>query len=349
MKKYRSKDKLPPGTVRRNLPAGTPENNVFEVYAWDQEILQKYELSIEDLKNHEFPKKLTVWLHYPDTANAEALEAAGERFNIHSLVLEDIQNDDHRPKMDDYPEFNFIIQKQLIWDETRRKIIDYHLAYIYMKDMVISFGHNDPFDVIRERLEKKQGKIREKKADYLLFCLLDVVGDEYFAAVDRLETLLDELEDEMSSIKTRPDISVILNFKKQLIHLKRNVKPLKTAVEMVRKSQAPPIQESSRLFYRDLSDHLLQLIETLDVLVLSTDSLVSLALNMAGHQANSVMKVLTIIATIFIPLTFIAGIYGMNFRFMPELAVPWAYPAVLGVMAVIGVVMMIIFKKNKWF
>ena len=178
---------------------------------------------------------------------------------------------------------------------------------------------------------------------------MDIVCDDYFSTIDALESQLESFEDLQDAQSSSAYISGILNFKKQLILLRRNIRTFKDAVHLLTKSQSPPVLEENLLFYRDLNDHLLQILDSLEMMLMSSDSLVSLALNVASNQMNMVMKVLTIIATIFIPLTFIAGVYGMNFHHMPELDVGWAYPAVLGIMVIIGIIMLIIFKRKKWF
>ncbi len=348
MKKYKSKDKLPPGTVRKEA-ATAASAAPFEVLIYDEKKLTSEKVKIEELKNLKIPSGETVWIHYPSVSGSEALQAVGDRFNIHPLVLEDIQNDDHRPKMEDYPAFNFIIQKDAVSENDDAFPVFRHLAYIHLDTVVITFAAGNPFGAITQRLSEGKGIIRQKKADYLLLCLMDVVSDGYFQIVESLEEQIEFYETRINLGKANDDAAAVLTLKKKAVLLRQVIRPFKNAIDMQKKSVSPPIDKNNMIYYRDLNDHLIQLLDNLETMIITADSLVSLILNMASNQMNGVMKVLTIIATIFIPLTFIAGIYGMNFRYMPELTKPWAYPVVLGGMILTGVIMVIIFKRKKWF
>ena len=349
MGKYKSKDKLPPGTVRPAAGGFIPAKPL-QIYIYDTENIETFAVPVNDLADFKIPANKTVWLHCPHTSNPEALQAIGDKFNIDSLVLEDIQNTSHRPKMEDYADYNFIIQKEFSWDNEKSKVKINHLAYLFFKSMVITFAESNSFQIIADRLFNKKGKIRQKGADYLLFCLLDIICDDYFQTMNEIETLLETYEDDGHDEESAPPgPAPIFRLKKEAVILRRNLRPLIEAVEALKRSSAPPILTINLTFYRDLSDHLAHLLDSLDMVMVSADNLISLSLNMAGQQTNRIMKVLTIIATIFIPLTFIAGVYGMNFAFMPELKLPWGYPAALGLMVLIGIIMLIIFKRKKWF
>ncbi|MFP4036834.1 MAG: magnesium/cobalt transporter CorA [Desulfobacteraceae bacterium] len=291
-----------------------------------------------------------TWLNVIGLHQVDLIEAIGNSFGVHPLVLEDILNTSQRPKMEIFEDYAFITCKMLIYDHDKTRIHFEQVSLILGPSFVISFQEmeGDAFDSVRERIRKGRGRIRKMGPDYLLHALLDAIVDQYFVVLEKIGTGLEEMEEDLINDPTPDVLERIHSIKRELIFLRKSVWPLREVVSALQRDEASLISESTHVFLRDLYDHTIQAIETVETYNDMGSGLLDYYMSQASNRMNEVMKVLTIVATLFIPVTFIAGIYGMNFEFMPELQWKWAYPATLVLMLAMAVGMLIWFKRKRF-
>jgi magnesium transporter len=280
----------------------------------------------------------------------EILEQLGECMGVHPLVLEDILNTDQRPKLEDFDDYLFIVLKMSHYDDQNGEMEVEQISLILGPNYVVSFQERpgDVFDPIRERITNGRGRIRKLGADYLAYALIDAIVDHYFVVLEQIGEKIEFLEEELITDPTPETLQTIHNLKREMIFLRKSVWPLREVVGGLERRESPLIGESIAVYLRDVYDHTIQVIDTLETFRDMISGMLDIYLSSVSNRMNEVMKVLTIIATIFIPLTLIAGIYGMNFKHMPELEQPWGYPVVWGVMLATAIVMLIYFRRKKW-
>jgi magnesium transporter len=264
--------------------------------------------------------------------------------------MEDILHTDQRPKMEDFEDYIFIVTKMLFFDQEKRELKAEQLSLILGENYVVTFQERvgDVFEPIRERIRKGKGRVRKMQSDYLAYALIDAVVDHYFIVLEKIGETVESLEEELVTNPTPETLQAIHHLKRELIFLRKSVWPLRELISGLERGEASLIQEKTTVFLRDVYDHTIQVIDTVESLRDMVSGMLDVYLSSVSNRMNEVMKVLTIIATIFIPMTFIAGIYGMNFENMPELKWPWGYPLVWCVILAIGIVMLGYFKKKKW-
>ena len=344
---YADRAGLPPGTLlssEKEMPIS------YETFDFDSNTFRESRgEGLPDL--NDLKKSGTVtWLNVTGVGNRDLLHYLGQEFNIHPVVLEDIQNTVQRPKIEDYENLIFLTFRMLQWNEDSSQIVSEQLSVLIGDHFVISFQERpgDVFDEIRKRIREGRGRVRMEGPDYLGYVLLDMVVDNYFLIMEELEEMLEDVEDSLVEGRRKDVMSHLQMIRRMLISIRRAVWPLRDMMNHIQKLEMKRIQPATHIYFKDLYDHILRIIDTLELMKDTTASLADSYQTALSNDMNSVMKVLTIIATIFIPLTFIAGIYGMNFQHMPELLIPWAYPAVLTVMGIIAVVMLVFFRIRKW-
>ncbi|MCF7948768.1 MAG: magnesium/cobalt transporter CorA [Spirochaetia bacterium] len=344
---YGHKVGLPPGSLFDSETHVEPQYEMFHFNADEYQERQGYGTP----EFQEFEDKSTVtWLNIVGVGDKQLLQKIGEKFKVHPVVLEDIQNTEQRPKIEDYGSFLFFTLKMMRWSAEEDQIISEQLSVIVGSHFVISFQEQpgDVFHPVRTRIREGKGRVRGQGADYLAYGLLDLVIDNYFLIMEQLEVQLEDIEEAIVDREGHRAIENLQAVRKKLILIRRAVWPLREVMNQVQKQEFQLIEAATRIYFKDLYDHVLHIIDTLELMKETSSALADSYQTELSNDLNSVMKVLTIIATIFIPLTFIAGVYGMNFEHMPELAYPWAYPAVLGVMGIVAVVMLFFFKYKKW-
>jgi magnesium transporter len=292
-----------------------------------------------------------VWLQVDGVHQPEKIAALGETFSLHELTQEDILNTGQRPKIEDFESYLFLVGKILSFDETTATVQEKHFCLVIMEHVILSFHEagTNIFAAVENRLQKPNGKIRKKKTDYLAYALLDAMVDNYFLVLEKTGTQIEELEEEILTEPSRESLEWLHFLKRELTVLRKLVWPLRDVINSLIRSDSDLILEDTLKYFMDVYDHTIQIIETLEAYRDITASLFDIYLSAISNRMNEVMKVLTVIATIFIPLTFIVGIYGMNFRYMPELTWKWGYFAILGIMFLMGSGMAIYFKKKDWF
>ncbi|MFH1768575.1 MAG: magnesium/cobalt transporter CorA [Candidatus Omnitrophota bacterium] len=315
----------------------------------------------KEIKNIEecFPYKdspTVTWINIDGIHNVEIIEKIGRRFQLHSLVLEDILDTDQRPKMEDLDSHIFVVFKMLMIDGKHGEIKTEQVSLLLGANFVISFQENqgDVFDPIRERIRNNKGRIRKMAADYLAYSLLDTIVDSYYVIMESMGEKIEVIEDELIKNPTPQILQTIHNLKRDTLYLRRSVWPLREVVNRMERGESELIKETTHIFLRDVYDHTVQVIDTIETFRDIVSGMLDIYLSSLSHKMNEVMKVLTIIATIFIPLTFVAGIYGMNFNpavsrwNMPELNWEFGYIAVWLVMLSVAAVMIVYFKRKKW-
>ncbi|MBC8389337.1 MAG: magnesium/cobalt transporter CorA [Actinobacteria bacterium] len=349
IKKRSKKAGLPPGSLVHIGKKGKAKTKIT-VIDYDKKSFQ--ELEIEDLKECILYKnKPTItWINVDGIENTKLLKDLGECFSIHLLTLEDILNTDQRPKLEDFENYIYIVLKMLSYDEKEDEISSEQVSLILGKNYVISLqeSEGDIFDPIRERIKNGKGRVRKVGSDYLSYLLLDAIVDNYFTILEKISEKIEGLEDEIIKSPTQETLNTIHNLKTEMLYLKKSVWPLREVVNKLERGELSLIKKTTSVYLRDIYDHTIQVIDTVETLRDMLSGMLDIYLSSVSNRMNEVMKVLTIIATIFIPLSFIAGIYGMNFSNMPELGWPWSYIVFWIVVLIIGVTMIIYFKRKKW-
>jgi magnesium transporter len=348
IKKTSKKAGLPPGTLV-HIGEKKMDKPRITIIDYDEAQFQEIEaLTVEDC----FPlkdKPTVTWINVDGIHQVEILEKLGDCFGLHPLVLEDILNTGQRPKVEDFGDYIYIVLKMFYSDEND-EIAEEQLSLILGLSFVISFQERegDVFNPIRERIRKGIGRVRKMGADYLAYASLDSVVDNYFVVLEKLGEKIEFLEEELVADPTTETLHIIHALKRDMIFLRKSVWPLREIISGLERGESALIQESTLIYLRDVYDHTIQVIDTVETFRDMVSGMLDIYLSSVSNRMNEVMKVLTIIATIFIPLTLIAGIYGMNFQYMPELGWRWGYPMVWLVMLAIGALMLVYFRRKGW-
>lgn len=294
-------------------------------------------------------KNKVNWINVAGLKNTEIIKEIGEKYSLHPLLLEDILLIEEMPKAEEFENCLFLTFKMLKIKDSSYDIE--HLSLVLGRDYVISFqeDNTDLFNPIRERIINNKGKVRKKGSDYLFHLLIDAVVDNYFYVLENFDHKLNKLELELIDNPSKKSIHTIVEYKKELNYLKRIMLPLRDAIRYFTKDLQLFINKSNRAYFNDIYDHLSQLIVSLESERELLTGFMELYMTNISNKMNEVMKTLTVIATIFIPLTFIAGIYGMNFQYMPELDKKWAYPAIWAVMIAVSIGMILFMRRKGFF
>lgn len=338
---------LPPGTL---LHIGSKRSEKVKIrmlcYSsddWTEKEFDKVDELLENLSSTE-----KCWIHISGVHVVSMVEKIGAAFQIHSLVLEDIVNTNQRPKMEDNKEYLYIIVKMIHCYENN---IDFEqVSLIVGNNYIVSFqeNDNDTFTKIRERIKSTNGIIRSKDVDYLAYALLDCIVDNYYVALEYLGDKIEQLENRIIVHPQPKVLKEIHTLKNEMLFVRKAVWPLREIINALSRGDSALFKKDTLIYIRDVYDHMIQVIDSIEMYRDMVTGMLDLYLSNVSFKTNEVMKVLTIIATIFIPLTFIVGLYGMNFKYMPELEWKWGYPAILLIMAFISGCMIIYFRKKKW-
>ena len=349
--KQRSKKAgLPPGSLV-HIGEKTCDKGKVTILDYDEAHVQEKEVeTIEEC--FIFKDQPTVtWINVDRIDDVKMIERLGECYGLHPLVLEDILNTDQRPKLEDYGEYSYIVLRMLHYQDRSGQIESEQISLILGRNFVFSFQEGkegDVFGPLRERIRNNKGRIRKLKADYLAYALLDAVVDQYFLIMEKLGERIEVLEEELVARPKTDTLREIHSLKREMIFLRKAVWPLREVIGGLERGESSLIQDPTRIYLRDVYDHTIQVMDSIETFRDMVSGMLDIYLSSISNRLNAVMKVLTIIATIFMPLTFLAGVYGMNFKHMPELEWRWGYPALWLVMIVIGVSMLVYFRKKKW-
>lgn len=341
---------LPPGSLV-HIGQEFGEDSKVRIFCYDQADF----LDVDPARLEEFAtrrdREQVMWIDVEGVHQPELIKRIGDLFSLHPLVLEDIVNTGQRAKIDDYDDYCFIVAKVLAPDPGGQLIYASQLSIIFTGNTVITFNEfgRGIFDPVLKRLKKANGKIRSRRSDYLLYVLLDLVVDNYFSVLEELTEIIENIEDEIFAEADKSTLMELHTVKRDIILIRKSVWPLREVINGFLRDEIPLVQEETKKYFRDVYDHTVRIIETVESSRDIIAGLFDIYLTSVSQRMNEVMKVLTVIATIFIPLTFIAGIYGMNFQYMPELSWRWGYFAALAMMAILGLGMAIYFKLKDWF
>jgi magnesium transporter len=291
-----------------------------------------------------------TWINVDGLRYVEDIKNLGECLGLHPLVLEDILSADQRPKLEDYGDYLYMVLRVLSYDEPALSVRSDQLSLVIGANYLISLhdGNGDLFAPIKARLKAGAGRIRKGGPDYLAYAILDLVVDNYFLLLESIGETIEDLEQQLITNPTPQTLGDTHRLKRDLIILRRSVWPLREVMSRLERRESPLIQEGMYLYLKDVYDHVIQVIDTIETFREMLSGMLDIYLSSVSNRLNEVMKVLTIIATIFIPLTFIAGVYGMNFKHMPELEHPYGYYTVMGVMITLGLGMLGIFWRKGW-
>lgn len=350
----------PAALVPRDTDGKTTPTKIHLI-EYDKDTFEEREVTdITELSEHLNKKKIT-WINIDGLGDVNALKTLGEQFNLHPLAIEDVWNTGQRPKTEVFPDYIFIVA-QMVYQNSDTNICGEQVSMFLGKNFLITVQEEDEYDVfnpVRARIRSGHGAIRKSQVDYLAYALLDTIIDHYYPVLEGLGTAIEELEDDLLKSPSREMVLTLHEYKRNLTQLRRFVWPLRDVINSLLHDTSGYITDTSKVFLRDCYDHTVQLMDLVESYKELTSGLMELYHSSVGLRTNEVMRVLTVITSIFIPLTFIVGVYGMNFApqtqsgdklplNMPELYQPHGYIGVMSIMALIAVVQLIIFKKMKW-
>jgi magnesium transporter len=349
IRKVSKKVGLPPGAMV-HIGKERTEKVFVSIMDFDHDNLQEMALdSIDDIFSCEqhFPLR---WINITGVHQVDFIEKIGKHFNIHPLTLEDIVNTGQRSKVEDYDHYLYLVSRMLYFDESKGEFHSEQISIILGEGILISFQEieGDVFNGVRERIRKGRGRIRQSGCDYLAYSLLDAIVDNYFVVLGIFGNKIEMLDEELLENPSPETSRMIHEMKREMIYLRKQVWPLREVLGNLSKAGSGLVKESTVIYLRDVYDHTIQVMDTIESYRDILSGMMDNYLSAVSNKMNEVMKLLTIIATIFIPITFVVGVYGMNFQFMPELEWEWGYFMVLGFMFCVVVFMLICFKKKNW-
>ena len=339
---------LPPGTV---VYSGDNQSEIVKIKLIEfneNELFEKEFSNFDECFLHVKPNMIK-WINVDGVHNTELIQQIGDKFNIHPLTLEDIANTEQRPKFEEYDNYLVSIMKMLSYDD---EVHSEQLSILlFDNNTVISFqeaSKGDAFDLIRTRIRQGKGRIRKMTADYLAYCLMDAVVDLYFVILEKIGDRIELIEEELINSPTDHTLNDLHAIKRKMIFLRRAIWPMRELINNFERCENKLIKKPTRLFLRDLYDHTVRIIDNIETDRDLLSGMMDVYLSSNSNKMNEVMKMLTIISTLFIPVTFIVGVYGMNFKYMPELESPYGYWITWAVMISIMVSLLIYFKKKRW-
>jgi magnesium transporter len=344
------KSGLPPGSL---IHVGDVHESVtrMSVIDYSKENIEEQEIeSVDDILKYKDSNTVT-WVIIEGLTNVTIVERIGAIFGIHNLVLEDILNTHQRPKFEEYDDHLYIVLKSLLTENERFTVAYEQISLLVLKNFVFVFKEktDDLFKPVQQRLKTSKGRLRSLGSDYLTYAILDTIVDQNFIIIDSLDDAITSVEDSLlASEPTQDTLHTIQMLKREIISIRRNVSPIRELMSGMLRSESDLINEKTHIYLRDVSDHAIRVIESIELYREILTGLLDIYISSVSNKMNEVMKVLTVFASIFIPLTFLAGIYGMNFEYMPELKWKWAYPVLWAVFVSIPVVLLIYFKRKKW-
>ena len=347
--KRKQKVGLPPGTLHYTGEKHEIETKV-SIIDYNE---SKY--NIQDLETFQIDfttieKTFIRWIKVTGFSNLKLIENLGKQFNLHPLVLEDILNPNQRSKFEDYEDFIFIVIKRLFYNDIENDFDNEQISLILGENYVISFQEHESeiFNPILDRIKIPKGKVRMMGADYLIYTLIDVTIDNYFIVLELIGEMIENIEDELIQNPKRETLQAVYNLKRKTIDFRKLIWPMREVINQLQREQSKLIRDELQIYLRDIYDHIFRITDLLENYRDIIFGMLDMYLSSVSNRMNEIMKVLTIISTIFMPLSFLAGFYGMNFLYMPELSNLFAYPILIIVMSSITAVMIYFFKRKKW-
>jgi magnesium transporter len=348
--RHSSKAGLPPGTLV-HLGRHVAEKATITVINYNEDTYRVKETTSIDECFSLIDPSMVTWINVDAVSDPQTVEAIGKHFGLHPLLLEDVMNTDQRPKMDNYDDYLFLVLKMIMINvDTRAPEAD-QVSFVLGRNYLISFLErpSEVFLPAVERLQAERSRIRKNGPDYLLYTLVDVIVDNYFAIIDKGSEILEELETRVIAGARTDTLVDIQKRKRDFMFLRKSISPLRDVLLAIERNDTDLISPSLMVFFRDIADHSIRVIDNIETSREMLSGMLDIYLSSVSNRLNEVMKVLTVISTIFMPLTFIAGVYGMNFHNMPEIGWPYGYYASLVLMGLVVITMLIFFKRKKWF
>lgn len=341
---------MSPGSLVFTGDRKMEESHITIIQYNESTFREKTVATIDDLALELDEPGWRTWINIDGIHDEKTIEKAGIIFGLHRLTLEDILTVGQRAKIDEHSDYLYAVLKMFTITKDSHNIEDEQISFILKENLLITFQERtgDVFEHVRNRIKEAKGNVVRKKCDYLLYALIDSVVDHYFLILENLGEKIDEEENRIFEQSDDSNIKSLYDLKREILYLRRSVYPIRELVSALEKADDNRIAPENKIFIRDLYDHTIQIIENIEVLRDMISSITDLHMNNLSYKMNTVMKVLTIIATIFIPLTFIVGIYGMNFENMPELTWKYGYHGVMILMLALALLMVYFFRKKKW-
>lgn len=325
------------------------QTDTFRMISYDKDGMMTADGAAPELRENASAEAVH-WVDVPSLEGAQTIRSLGKTFGIHHLIVEDILNVSQMVKMDNYDDCLFLVLKMLDYNRGKSDITTEHVSILLKGNFVFSFQENggDIFRRVRERIEASKDNIRKFGADYLCYELVDAVVDNYFNVIDDLGDVTDTVEEELISHPGRSTLSQIYFIKRKLMFLRKSVFPLRELIGSLFSSDSAQLGADVKIYFHDVYDHLIQIVDSIETYQDILSNMLDIYLSSVSNKTNDTMKILTIFSTIFIPMTFLAGIYGMNFTYIPELQYRYGYFVFWGVCIVIAGVMFFFFHKKKW-
>ncbi len=340
---------VPPGTL---IHTGATREGVVTISVIDygETAIGERELRSPEEVSQYIGTDSVTWINVDGVHDVGVVESLGRVFDLHPLTLEDIVNTAQRAKIEEYEDAIYLVLRMPHIHPDTNEILSEQISLILTKDCVLSFQEQpgDVFEPVRQRLRAGAGRIRKAGADYLCYALVDAVVDHYFVLLERVSDRLEELEEEVHTDPSPETLRSVHTLRSESILLRKSVWPLRDMISGFARTDSQLIAEQTRVYLRDVHDHAIQVIDTIETMRDMVGSLIDLYMSAASNRMNEIMKVLTIVGSLFIPLTFIAGIYGMNFEHMPELSWRWGYAGIWAVMLAVLVGMLFFFHRRRW-
>ncbi|MFW9828148.1 MAG: magnesium/cobalt transporter CorA [Candidatus Thorarchaeota archaeon] len=347
--KKKKKVGLPPGTL---IYTGdkVKEKTKIKITNYNEERFDFQELEEIRTDLSKVEKSFIKWIDIYGLAQEKVVEEVGHQFSLHPLVLEDILSPNQRPKLEDYSNYIFVVLKKLGWNHELEEFEYEQISLILGESYVLSFQERDTnlFNPIYERIQVPKGRVRLMGADYLFYVLIDIIIDNYFVILEKVGEDIENLEDLLIKSPEPSTLQLIYRLKRSSIELRKSIWPIREVISKLQREQSKLIKDDLQIYLRDVYDHIFRITDLLENYRDIIFGMLDMYLSSVSNRMNDIMKVLTIISTIFIPLSFLAGFYGMNFLYMPELSSPFAYPILISSMCIIALVMIFFFKKKKW-
>jgi len=348
-KKKVQKAGLPPGTLIYTGEKTEVETKISIVdYNNEEFVIEEYKEPVNNLER--VPESKIRWINVSGLSNIQLIEDLGNKFKLHPLVLEDILNPDQRPKYEKYDSYIFIVLKSVFTKEKSEIFEHDQVSFILGQNYVISFHEQESeiFHPIIQRIQKRKGRIRTMGPDYLLYALIDIITDNYFIVLEEIGEIIENVEEDLISDPKSDTLQSIYKLKKKTIDIRKLMWPMRELIYKIQREESNLIGDDLQIYYRDIYDHIFRITDLLENYRDIIFGMLDLYLSSISNKMNDIMKVLTIISTVFIPISFLAGFYGMNFQYMPELSWRWGYFAVLAFMVGIGGELLLYFKKKNW-
>ena len=341
---------LKPGTL---IHIGTIKNKrpkVTLIEFGDEFYVRKELTNIED-KFSEEESSHFKWINVDGLSDISIIEKIGEKFKLHPLLLEDVLNTNSRPKVEEYDNYVFTLIKSINFDSAKTELLEDQISLVIGDNYIISFQERNSriFDTLIERIKKGKGIIRKAGIGYLCYSIIDTIVDNYFEVLEKIEDKIEALEEELISHPSKDILKNIYILKRELVFLRKSVWPVREVINNLQNTGNDYIKRDISIYMKDVGDHVIQVIDTIQLFIDIISGMLDTYLSSVSNKMNEIMKVLTIFSTIFIPITFLAGVYGMNFPNMPEYNLPWMYPLFWIVCVASTCSMLYFFRKRKWF